>query len=815
MKYTYFHQDWRVREGMAQPFDAVFPGGVTQGKPVTLPQDAMILEQRDAHCAGKNQAGYYPAKTYTYTKDFEAPYDWKDQTILVEFEGVMAKALVYLNNEYLICHKYGYSGFFADLTPYLRIGGKNTLKVISVNQDLASRWYPGSGIYRDVLLWQGGKQRFLPDGVRLTTLRAEGGCASVKIEYEMAGILDQPRKIAVTAEIQDGPQVVAAQTQYHTLGETGTGSLSMELQGIHLWSLETPQLYTLHLTMTDEEGFVQDAHTETVGIRTLSLSAEKGLCVNGETVKLRGACIHHDNGIIGATTLYAAEEFRIRKLKEAGFNSIRNAHHPASKALLRACDRWGMLVMDELTDMWREPKNPYDFALDFPEVWQDEVARMVRKDYNHPSVALYSTGNEIPEIGRASGHEMNKKLVDALHRLDGTRFVTNAISGFLAIADHAGDFASQAEAPRPGEQASNAAGGSEQMNAMAGDMEKRMMDAFSVSPILSQCILPIEEGVDVAGYNYLTARHAFIHQKHPDWVVVGSETYPTEIADLWPIVENYPHVIGDFTWTGYDYLGEAGIGSFHYDSEKKDQGWYPDRLAYCGDIDLNGYRRPVSFLREIAYGLRQKPYLFVKRVDKVGHIHDRNRWKYHDGIHSWTFPGYEGLETTVYVLTKDPEAELFLNGVSLGKKKVGHPEGLTAQFTVPYKPGTLTVRTAGGEDTLVTAASPKGLRVTASKTKLEKGGRDVCFVTADLVDENGIVNRFEQKTIQARLTGNAVLAGFGSADPSCEGSYSDPVWQTYDGRVMAAVRSGANAGKASLALIMDGKECACVEIEVI
>ena len=815
MKKSNFNLGWRVKPGISQPFDAVFAGGIPAGEPVTLPQDAMILENRDPQSPAQNQAGYYPAKTYTYTKEFDAE-DLDGKTSFVEFEGVMAKALVYLNNEFMACHKYGYSSFFVDLKKHLR-PGKNTLKVVAVNQELASRWYPGSGIYRDVNLWQGGRQYFVPDGLRLTTTAAQGNQASVTVEYEMVNSEAAKQEVHVTLEIRDGARVIATETVHHTLKEKESSRISLDLIPVHLWSPDDPHMLTVCLTMASQDGFIRDQHTEDVGIRHLSVSAEKGLCVNGETVKLRGACIHHDHGILGATDLYAAEEFKMKKLKEAGFNSIRSAHNPASKALLAACDRLGILVMDELTDMWREQKNMNDFALDFVDTWQDEVERLVRKDYNHACVVLYSTGNEIPEIGRTSGHEMNRLLVDELHRLDPTRPVTNAISGFLAIADHTGEFASQQEAPRPGEQEAKGpqGGGSEQMNAMAGDIEKQMMDAFSVNPVLSRCIQPVEEACDVAGYNYLTARHAFVHKEHPDWVVVGSETYPTEITELWRIVEKHPHVIGDFTWTGYDYLGEAGIGVFHYDSDRKDQGWFPDRIAYCGDINLNGYRRPVSYLREIAYGLRNKPYLFVKRVDKVGHTHDKNRWKYHDGTHSWTFPGYEGTKTLAYVLTADPEAELFLNGVSLGKKKVGEQEGLTAIFEVPYEPGTLTVRTASGEDTLVTAGAPVALRVESSKTTLEKGGRDVCFVTADLVDVSGITNRFEAKDIEVKLEGDAVLAGFGSANPSCEGSYSDSVWKTFDGRVMAAVRSGENAGQATLRFFMDGKEAACVNLEVI
>ncbi len=819
MKASCFNYGWHVKEGINQPFDAIFTGKLPMGAPVLLPQDAMILEARDENCAGKNQAGYYPAKTYTYTREFDVPDDWAGRTALIEFEGVMANALVYLNNELIACHKYGYSGFYADLSEAILYGKHNTLKVVAVNRELASRWYPGSGIYRDVTLWLGAEQTFVPDGVHVTTTCAKGDEADVRVEYEMRSRPANETSVLVRLELMDGKRVVHVQENKHELGDALTGELRMHLCGVRLWSPEHPHMHALRLTMTDANGNVLDTHEERIGIRALSLSAETGLCINGETVKLRGACIHNDNGIIGATTLYAAEKFRLQKLKEAGFNAIRSAHHPASKAMLRACDELGMMVMDELTDMWCEQKNAQDFALDFPMFWRDEVARMVRKDYNHACVVLYSTGNEIPEIGCTSGHKMNRRIVEAIHALDATRYVTNAVSGFLAVAYHMeGQVQGQrAQYDDALAKAEADAQGSEKMNAIAGDVEKQMMDAFACSPLLDESILPVEEALDVAGYNYLTARHEYVHKAHPKWVVVGSETYPTDIAELWTVVKNNAHVIGDFTWTGYDYLGEAGIGIFHYDETKLDsgyQGWFPDRLAYCGDINLNAYRRPVSYLREIAYGLRKKPYVFARRVDRAGMRHDKNRWKYHDGVHSWTYPGHEGTVTKVYVLTSDPEAELFLNGVSLGKKKVGETEPLTAIFDVPYQPGTLTACTASGEDSITTAGEPAALRIEASADELARGGQDVLFVTADLVDENGTANRFAKKKITARVEGCAVLAGFGSANPSCEGSYQDETWETFDGRVMAVVRSGMEAGEAVLTLHMDGRECAHVTIAV-
>lgn len=811
MRAESFNLGWKVKTGVAQPFDAIFAPGMPQGEEVVLPQDMMILEERDPACKSKAQSGFYPAKTYTYTKEFDAPEAWEDKTQLLEFEGVMSKALVYLNGNHIGTHRYGYSSLFVNLTPYLRYGEENQLKVVSANGELGSRWYPGSGIYRDVTLWHGGRAYIAPGALRVTTELIGADYAVIRIDYRITNpgqrILLLDAELAV---IGDGEKTIAREQQCVHVEAGGDSEFScrMTIENARLWSVDTPDLYELRLSLK-ADGCELDCCTESFGIRTIRLDAKRGLTLNGEEIKLRGACVHHDNGIIGATTVYAAEEFRIRKLKEAGFNSIRSAHNPASPALLRACDRLGMLVMDEFADMWNEQKNENDFAVDFSDTWRDEVSRMVAKDYNHPSVVLYSTGNEIPEIGRSAGALANQRIAAALRREDGTRFVTAGISGFLAVADRMGDYAEGQTGQEMPAEAKESSGGSEELNQMMGAAEQQMMDAFSVSQVLTDCIEPVEGQLDVIGYNYLTARHEYEHTLHPNRVIVGSETYPPEIPKLWRIVMRNPYVIGDFTWTGYDYLGEAGIGIYHYDSDRNEQGWYPDRLAYMGDIDINGNRRTISFLREIAYGIRKAPYLVVERVDKQGHTYDKNNWKYVDSIHSWTFPGYEGTKTRVHVLSGYEEVELFADGTSLGRKTIAEKDNYTAVYELVYAPGTLkAVAYENGQalacDVLETAQSPSELQITLSKERLCAGGADVCFVTIDLYDGAGHFSRFEPREVSVSVSGAGKLMGFGSADPSCEGSYQNTTAMTYDGRVMAAVRSGVLPGELTVTVSADG-----------
>ena len=335
---------------------------------------------------------------------------------------------------------------------------------------------------------------------------------------------------------------------------------------------------------------------------------------------------------------------------------------------------------------------------------------------------------------------------------------------------------------------------------MMGKTEQEMLDSFATSPILTRCVEEVACELDVVGFNYLTARHAPEKEWHPGRVIVGSETYPTEIARLWKIVKNNPHVIGDFSWTGYDYLGEAGIGIFHYNAQSNAQGWYPDRLAYTGDIDISAYRRPVSYLREIVYGLRTQPYLAVFRPEHEGETFDKNSWKYHDAVESWTFAGYKGKNVRVLVLSPSDEVELRLNGKSVGRKEIGTEEAFTAIFSVPYMPGTLeavayTDGKQSGSFSLKTAGAPAQLLVWASKQKLPAGEQGVAFITCELADRDGIVNRAEKREVTACVEGEGSLLGFGSANPSSEEGYQDRIAMFYDGRVIAAVRAGKSAGK--------------------
>lgn len=798
MKKELWNDGWTVFEGIKGAFDALYSPPDKKIE-VTIPHDAMISETRKEDCESGTQSGFYPAKSYTYEKEFFPEESWKDCTVIIEFEGVMQECMVYLNNQFVAHNTNGYLGFYTNITPFLRFNQKNVLKVQAISQEKSSRWYTGCGIYRNVNLYIGKNTWIEPEGVRITTQAIHDHYAQLGIDIKIRNQVTQDKTVNLIYTIYDEKDQIVNQSvnkvTLENIATTETHSF-MLVDEPELWSPDHPYLYNLKIEIIDH-GDVLDNQAEEFGIRMINLDARSGLQINGKETKLRGACIHHDNGIIGARSCFESEYFRLKQLKKAGFNSIRSAHNPAGKDLLRACDHLGILVMDELSDVWCEHKNAHDYASHFINDYASDVHRMVRKDYNHPSVVLYSTGNEIPEIGRVSGARINRKLVNLFHDLDHTRFVTNAISGFLAASDYMTEAKKQAYSLMEDKKyQDNDSSGSEGLNSVMGDIQKQMIDQFSVSNLLSKCIEEVSCSLDCVGYNYLTARHVAEHNWHKERVVVGSETYPGEIPELWKIVKENHHVIGDFTWTGLDYLGEAGIGVYHYSPTSQEQGWFPDRLAYTGDIDINYNRRPVSYLREIVYGMRNKPYIMVDPPEHMDEEHDQNYWMYSDGLDSWTYPGYEGKVLHVHVLAPS-DVELFLNDVSLGKKKVGVSQPYMATYDIPYQPGNLTavIDVGNGQKEFFTLhTAQKVTKIQATAHKLEKTEREnnLTFITLRLVDNEMNWNKWENKTIKVHIDGEAELLGFGSANPSSLDDYSDSVSKTYHGSAFAIIRSKQN-----------------------
>ena len=799
-----WNDNWQLLAPGANPLMAAFMGGAGS-TPVTLPHDAMIHEGRTQTTKNQHQTGFYPGGCYTYTKTFDVPADWAEKTVLLEFEGVYRNARVSINGDYAGGMPNGYTEFAVCADDFLKYGQPNTVTVVANNTEENSRWYSGSGIYRNVNLLVAEPIHMARNSLRLTTLEADPELALIQADVEVKNIGRERKKLTLAIDLLDGEKVAGSTRLPVTVFAEHTEQVRtrIEIADPKLWSVDAPHLYTVKARLLDGEA-VLDETEDIFGVRTVSITASRGLRINGERVLLRGACIHHDNGVLGAATFPRAEERRVELLKAAGFNCIRSAHHPASRALLDACDRLGVLVLDELSDMWTRPKNNNDYAEKFPFLWKEDVAALVAKDFNRPSVIMYISGNEIQEAGTPKGAQLNREITAEFHRLDPTRAVTVAANGLLAGMEHMGEIMADItgmtmeqmrtmQAQQPQGDPADSQAGADAANGMTDLMKGPMADAFAANHILGDILDEFASVTDVTGYNYLTARHVLEHELHPDRVVLGTETLPSDIVRLWGIVKNHPHVIGDMTWTGWDYLGEASSGVTFYDGRMGFGCNWPISIAGMGDIDIIGDRRPISYIREIVFGLRKAPFIAVEPVNHYGDTPSASAWPWKDEIRSWNWSGYEGKPAKVSVYSDADEVELFLNGVSLGRKPAGEANAFQADFELTYQPGELkAVSYRGGqtaqEDVLRTAGEAH-LTAEADRTELSGCGEDLSYIMISLRDENGLLNPEASAEVTVTVEGAGVLQGLGSADVETTNRYDSSTWQTYRGRLLAVVRA--------------------------
>ncbi|MGM0098121.1 hypothetical protein IGI69_003375 [Enterococcus sp. DIV1083b] len=821
MKKISFNDKWFVTKSGTESVVESFSNNQQEGKvAITLPHDGMISEERCRDTKNGGQTGYYPGGTYYYSKSFYVPSDWKHKKVMIEFEGIQGLSKINVNGNFVASSYNGYINTLIDLNSFLVFDEINTIEVRANNEmEQNSRWYTGSGIYRDVNLYIGSTTNIPVYGVKIKSSVTDDNCGVIDLDLTINNEDFNKKKLDLFVEIfNKEKEVVTCQTYPITINGHSMEKINQKLfvEDPLLWSCETPNLYSLAVSIS-EDNRILDKTTTKFGIRNLTLDPFNGLKINGEVVKLRGSCLHHDNGLIGAVSLENAERRKLEQLKKAGFNSIRSSHNPMSELALSICDELGILVMDELTDSWNQGKNINDYSNYFCEFWENDLRKMVDKDFNHPSVILYSTGNEIKEAGSAIGAKMNREITNKFHELDPTRYVTNGINGILAtgekfneiIMDIIKDMDSGENHKNNSE--TNGEGGSNALNSMQAVLVGDLADAIATHPIMDDMLSEFVDAMDIAGYNYLTGRHEREHELYPHRIVLGTETFPGDIVNLWTIVKNNSHVIGDFTWTGYDYLGEAGVGVFYYDGYANFYPHFPDRTAYIGDIDIIGNRRPISYYREIVYGLRKEPYIAVERVNKYGQESSHTPWMWKDTISSWTWTGYEGKPANVFVLSDADEVELFLNNKSLGRKPVGVLHDYQAEFELLYQPGELKVISyrdgkVAEETEIETANSSKILLIEADKNEMKANGQDLIYAMIKLTDETGRINKWDTANVNIDIEGPCSLAGFGSANPSSEGNYFDKEWETYDGCALVVIRSSSTSGNCKLIVEAEGYE---------
>ena len=803
MTISSFNADWSFGPTRG-PFAAI-QGLPDQSIPVTLPHDALRDVERAVDAPGKGSAGFYPGGAFSYQKTFDVPAVWAGRIVRLEIQGAFRHAMVFVNDEFVGNRADGFAGFFVDLTPCLRFGEENTIRIeVRAGQD--SRWYAGAGLHRPVLLHVDEPIHIDPDGIRITTIRVEADQAVVDVATSVTnrGLVTEARTVVTTLTDPEGVVAESESTPVTIApGRTALVRQRLYVQQPSLWSVDSPSLYTAITTLDDESAGVVTVH----GIRTVTVDPKKGLRINGEPVLLRGACIHSDNGPLGAASIARAEERRVELLKAAGFNAIRSAHNPASPSLLDACDRLGMLVMDEAFDMWARGKTDYDYAIDFAQWWAADLESLVAKDYNHPSVILYSIGNEIVEVGTPHGSIMARELAEHVRALDPTRLITNGVNAALAVLDDL-----------PGVLASE-----QGLNELMGSAGPNMMSAIASSAAVTRRTEESSSVLDVLGLNYAESRYGPDADTFPHRVIVGSESFPSQIGDIWPLVLAGPNVIGDFTWTGWDYLGEAGIGATAYAEDPAANAAlereYPYLTAWCGDLDITGFRRPASFYREIVFGLRTEPSISVLRPQHHGHtITQQSPWAWSDSVSSWTWPGFDGQPVTVEVAAAADEVALLVNDLEVGRAAVGVLRPMLATLDIAYQPGILTaVAYTGGSEvgrtTLSTATGDTELRVSIDRPSLRNDETDLAYVSIELRGANGVLVTGDDRAVTVEVDGPGVLAGYASAAPATTERFDAATRTTFDGRALAVIRP-TDEGTVTLRAHADGLAERLIRIEV-
>ena len=756
-------------------------GDTAPGKPVTLPHDAMLAEPRTALSAGGTNTGWYEGYDYEYRRTLTVPENELADTHILEFEGVYHNAEVWLNGQKAAFRPYGYTNFYVDCAPYLH-AGENELRVIARNADQPnSRWYSGAGIYRPVQLWTARGAHITLNGAKIRTLSLDPAVVEVRVKTTAPG--------TVRLTVDDLPAM-----QQESDGEA---VFTLTLDNARLWTPETPNLYTCRVSFADDEV------TETFGVRKVAWGTD-GFLFNGKRYIIQGACIHHDNGLLGAVCDPDAVARKVRLLKENGYNAIRSAHNPCSKALLAECDRQGMLVMDEYIDHWYIHKTEHDYVDYFNDWWHQDLTDMVEKDYNHPCVVLYSTGNEVSETAQKRGIALTKEMTDFLHGLDDSRPVTCGVNIFFNFLSSIGfgvysDEKAKKEAERAekakqrGEKAAKKkAVGSQFFNNLAGLLGDEFMKRGAT---LHGCDVKTRDAfanMDIAGYNYGIYRYKHDLKKYPQRLILGSETFCNDAYKFREMAKSEPRLVGDFVWAGMDYLGEVMVGSWEYadyaETFDGGPGWVS---AGSGRIDLTGKPLGEALYTRVALEADNGPYIAVCPVNHTGDRHSPSAWKMTNAMPSWSWTGFEGRKANVEVYARAARVELVLNGHTVGSKTLKND--CLAKFSIPYESGTLEAVSYDDADheigrcKLQSAGGTTRLTLDAEEPTVKPG--HLCYIRLRYTDENGITKPLVRGNIQVQMRGGT-LVGLGSACPFNKHSYLDSETDTYYGEALAIVRMG-------------------------
>ncbi|MCR4835756.1 MAG: DUF4982 domain-containing protein [Bacteroidaceae bacterium] len=698
--------------------------------------------------------GWYEGGIGEYRKKLQVEsLNLKDELLKLHFEGVYQKAEVFINGQKAGQHGYGYTPFTIDITPYInKDKGPNELVVrVNNSQQPNCRWYSGSGIYRHVWLNVMPKVHIAENGIFVTTDLATDGVQKAKVDVKVT--VENEDKIPHTATVKVEEQ---EQTVSLNAGERKDIDFSYIIDHPHLWSPDDPYLYSALVSLNREQ-----QESVSFGIRRIRFDAHRGFTLNGKPVLINGACLHHDDGVLGAMAFDAAEIRKVRLMKEAGFNLIRTSHNPPSRAFLDACDSIGMLVIDEAFDGWRSSKTTYDYSTLIDSCYREDIHAMVMRDRNHPCIISWSIGNEVIERKDLRVVTTARQLKAAVLECDPTRPVTEALC--------------------------------------AWDNDWEIYD-------------PHFEVLDIGGYNYMIHKHATDHQRDPQRVMWQTESYPRDAFRNWATVADNSYVVGDIVWTGLDYLGESGIGRYYYEGDRPGEhyanGGQPEwHGAYCGDVDITGWRKPISHYRQILWstplpleGESEGAYIAVREPDGYHGKIRTTAWSVWPTWESWTWPGWEGKSINVEVYTKEPEVTLYLNNKEIGRKAVNRTTEYKAVFTIPYQPGTLRAEAGGNKVVLETAGTPAKLKLTADRRSITADGQDLAFITIEVIDRQGHICPEAAIPCQVNVSGSGSLLAAASADLMDTEPYTSPRVTTWKGRAIIVVRSAHRTGQAKVSV---------------
>lgn len=829
MEKILFNNDWVVNERKGMLVGAQM---VASSKQVTLPYDAMIFTKRTPD--GPHAGGSFALGKWEYEKKFMVPAEWAGKRISLFFEGVYQNVLVYLNDDLAASHNYGYAPFTIDVDRYLKYGQENKLTVIVTLAD-GARWYSGAGIYRDVWMFVGGETYVEPHGLKICTPDVTSSIAEVhaSVKVRNASVMGKTTVKVKTEIVDRDGNVAASGIAPLTIlrGESATANIKMYVSEPKLWNLDDPNLYHMTATVIGEghftevgeyiDGPVVDMAEADFGIRSFRLNPKEGLVMNGRPIKLKGCAAHHDNGPAGSISTENIEERKIKKLKSNGFNALRTAHNPPSDALLRACDKYGMLVMDEFFDNWGHSKVPFDNTLNFKNSWREDVAAIIDMAYNHPSVLMYSIGNEIADTGSANGSVQGREIVEEIRHLDPHRYIINAINGMVSVMGIIEQMAAQSAEKAAEAQTNSQAEGQEAINSMMSDLGDTM-SAIMTLPVVGQLTEESCSVIDIAGYNYMDSRYESDSVTYPNRIMCGTETFVPSIYKNWKLVKKLPNVIGDFCWTGWDYMGEPSTGLVKYEAPPMEYGMglpFPALNSQVGEFTITGNKRTCAYYHEVVIGNRNVPFIAVYRPE---HYHEKeilSPWSFGDTVCSYSYEGFEGKPIKAEIYSDAGEVELFLNGKSLGRKTITDEDKMVALYDFIYEPGELkavnyrdgvaceehTIRSASGERKLI-------VELESEKASLERN--DVIFVKVSVADADGIVYIQDKSRVKLTVEGPAELTGFANDDPCPNEDICDDTRTLYDGTALAVVRPNGT-GTVKITASAQGHADAVAEVTVV